>query len=47
MPLMSLPRPAVITLTPPVSRRMALRKSSAEISLMTLISRTAEFMVAS
>src|SRR4051794_35509298 len=47
MPLMSLPRPAVITLTPPVSRRMALRKSSAETSLMTLISRMAEFMMAS
>src|SRR5215475_5605213 len=47
MPLMSLPRPAVITLTPPVRRRMALRKSSAETSLMTLMSRTAEFILAS
>src|SRR6185436_7321581 len=47
MPLMSLPRPAVITLTPPVSRRMALRKSPAETSLTTLISRTAEVMTVS
>src|SRR5512132_1903473 len=44
MPEMSLPRPAVMTLTPPVSWRMALRKSPAETSLSIDTLRTREFM---
>jgi hypothetical protein len=47
MPLMSLPRPAVITLTPPARRRMALRKSPEVTLRSTLMLRTTEFMAAS
>ena len=47
MPVMSLPRPAVITLTPPARWRMAPRKSSGETSRSIWMLRTAEFMAAS
>src|ERR1700728_3282103 len=47
MPVMSLPRPTVITLTPPARWRMAPRKSAEETSRSTVIFRTAEFMTAS
>src|SRR6202000_3567165 len=44
MPVISLPRPAVMTLTPPARWRMAPRKSSDETSRTTLKLRTKEFM---
>src|ERR1700722_1718091 len=47
MPVMSLPRPTVITLTPPARWRMAPRKSTEETSRSILMLRTAEFMAAS
>src|ERR1700709_2279407 len=47
MPVMSLPRPTVITLTPPARCRMAPRKSSGETPRSMLMLRTMEFMAAS
>src|SRR5258708_29365281 len=47
MPVMSLPRPTVMTLTPPARWRMALRKSPETTSRSISILRTAEFMAAS
>src|SRR6185312_14817011 len=47
MPVMSLPRPTVITLTPPARWRMAPRKSAGETSRSILMWRTTEFMAAS
>src|SRR5258708_3239338 len=47
MPVMSLPRPTVMTLTPPARWRMALRKSPEATSRSISILRTAEFMAAS
>src|SRR3984885_11248297 len=47
MPVMSLPRPTVITLTPPARWRMAPRKSTGETSRSIWMLRTAEFMAAS
>src|SRR4051794_9809090 len=44
MPEMSLPFPAVMTLTPPVNWRMALRKSLAVTSASIDTARTTEFM---
>ena len=44
MPEMSLPIPAVMTLTPPASRRMALRKSPEEASVSIDTERTMEFI---
>ncbi len=47
MPVISLARPTVMTLTPPAKWRMAPRKSSEETSRSILMLRTAEFMAAS
>src|SRR6185312_10778181 len=47
MPEISRPSPAVMTLMPPVSRRIAWRKSSAEILRSIATSRMIEFMAAS
>src|SRR3984885_3045978 len=47
MPVISLPRPTVITLTPPARWRIAPRKSTGETSRSILMLRTAEFMSAS
>src|SRR5216684_2097891 len=47
MPVMSLPRPTVITLTPPARWRMALRKSPEATSRSIVTVRTVEFMAAS
>src|SRR6185503_16424697 len=47
MPEMSLPLPAVMTLTPPVNWRMALRKSLAVTSGSIDTARTMEFMLTS
>ena len=47
MPVMSLPRPTVMTLTPPARWRMAPRKSAEETSRSIVMLRTAEFMAAS
>src|SRR2546428_3815231 len=47
MPEMSQPIPAVMTLTPPVNRRMALRKSCEEASGSIETLRTTEFMATS
>src|SRR6476620_12410330 len=47
MPEISLPFPAVMTLTPPVNWRMALRKSLAVTSASIDTARTTEFMVTS
>src|SRR5215213_2364940 len=47
IPEMSLPLPAVITLTPPVNWRMALRKSPEVTSASTDTERTMEFMATS
>src|ERR1700730_6005810 len=47
MPEISLPRPAVMTLTPPARWRMAPRNSPAETSRSILMVRTAEFMATS
>ena len=44
MPEMSLPLPAVMTLTPPVNCRMALRKSPEVTSVSIDTERTTEFM---
>src|SRR4051812_34822645 len=47
IPLISLSRPAVMTLTPPARRRMADRKSLEETSRSTAMLQTIEFMAAS
>src|SRR5260370_14928667 len=44
IPVISLPRPAVITLTPPAKWRMAPRKSPEDTSRAILMLRTAEVM---
>src|SRR3954465_3343357 len=44
MPVMSLPRPAVMTLTPPVRWRMAPRKSAEETGISVMRSRGTTFM---
>src|SRR3954466_16258687 len=44
MPVMSLPRPAVMTLTPPVRWRMAPRKSADETGTSVMRSRDTTFM---
>src|SRR5258708_23265592 len=47
MPVMSLPRPAVMTLTPPVRWRMAPRKSADETGISVMRSRGTTFMACS
>src|SRR2546423_13944630 len=47
IPLISVPRPAVMTLTPPARRRMADRKSLEETSRSTAMLQATEFMAAS
>src|SRR5439155_25915867 len=47
MPAMSLPRPAVMTLTPPVRWRMAPRKSADETRVSVMILRGTTFMACS
>ena len=47
MPVMSLQRPAVMTLTPPVRWRMAPRKSAEETVVSVIIWRAITFMACS